>query len=162
MIEVRERSLERGQGPPSAASDSGISRAVPTSAGNLQRYCGEIKNEELLSTGLDLLKDIQNNEAPQVSAQNPHDLVRTLEVWNILFNAEIILNACLARKASSNPLHFRRSDYPETDPPEWNRFITIRLEENDVVMSKKPLDYYGFLKNNYESHNQDYLEERRS
>jgi succinate dehydrogenase/fumarate reductase flavoprotein subunit len=128
----------------------------------MQHYCGEVKSKELLTTGIDLLKDIQKNEALQVSAQNPHDLVRTLEVWNILTNADIILHACLARKASSKPLHFHRSDFPEMDPPEWNKFVTIKLEENDVVASEKPLDYYGSLKKNYESHNQDYWGKRRS
>jgi succinate dehydrogenase/fumarate reductase flavoprotein subunit len=128
----------------------------------MQHYCGEIKSEELLSTGLKLLEGIQNNEAPQVSAQNPHDLLRTLEVWNILTNAEIILNACLARKAGSKPLHFRRSDHPEMDPPEWNKFVTIKLDKNEVETDEKALDYYGSLEKNYESHNLDYLEERRS
>ncbi len=128
----------------------------------MQHYCGEIKSEELLTTGLVLLKDIQNNEAPQISAQNPHELVRSLEVLNVLTNAEIVLNACLARKASSKPLHFRRTDYPEMEPPEWNKFVTIKLEKNEVATGKKPLDYYGSLKGNYESHNVDYLEEHRS
>lgn len=125
----------------------------------MQHYCGEIKSEELLTIGSGLLKDIQNNDALQLSAKNPHELVRTLEVMNILTNAELILNACLARRASSRPLHFRRSDYPEMDPPEWNKFITIRLENNEIVTGEKPLEYYGLLRENYESHNLDYLDE---
>ncbi len=128
----------------------------------MQHYCGEIKSEELLTIGLNLLKDIQNNEVPQLSAQNPHELVRALEVLNILTNAEIVLNACLARKASSKPLHFRRSDYPEMDPPDWNKFVTVKLEKNEVTIGDKPLDYYGSLKEEYESHNSDYLEDHKS
>lgn len=128
----------------------------------MQHYCGEIKTQELLTIGLGLLKDIQKLEVPQLSAQNPHELIRTLEVLNILTNAEIVLNACLARKASSKPLHFRRSDYPEMDPPDWNKFVTIKLEKNEVEIGEKPLDYYGQLKEKYESRNSDYLEERRS
>ena len=128
----------------------------------MQHYCGETKSEKLLKTGLDLLKDIQNNEAPLVFANNPHELVRTLEVLNILTNAEIILNACLARRASSEPLHFRRSDYPEMDPYGWNKFVTIKLEKNAAVTGEKPLDYYGSLEKNYESQNASYLEEHRS
>jgi succinate dehydrogenase/fumarate reductase flavoprotein subunit len=125
----------------------------------MQHYCGEIKSEEILTTGLGLLKEIQKCEAPQISAQNPHELVRVLEVLNILTNAEIILNACLARKASSKQLHFYRSDYPEMDPPEWFKFVTIRLENNKVMTGEKPLDYYGPLKEKYETSNLDYMEE---
>ncbi len=128
----------------------------------MQHYCGDIKSEELLRTGLGLLKDIQNSEAPLLSARNPHELVRSLEVLNVLTNAEIVLNACLVRKASSKPLHFRRLDFPEIDPPEWNKLVTIRWEKNKVAIGEKPLDYYGSLKRNYESHNADYLKERRS
>ncbi len=68
----------------------------------------------------------------------------------------------MARKASSKPLHFRRSDYPEMDPPDWKKFITIKLEKNKVEIGEKPLDYYGQLKEKYESHNSDYLEEHGS
>ena len=128
----------------------------------MQHYCGEIKSEKLLTTGLSLLKDMQIGEVPQVSAQNPHELVRALEVWNILTNAEIVMNACLARKASSKPLHFRRSDFPEVDPPEWNKFVTIKLEKNKVVTGERPLDYHGSLEKNYESHNADYVEDHQS
>ena len=128
----------------------------------MQHYCGDIKSEELLTTGLDLLNDIQELEAPRLSAKNPHELIRTLEVLNILTNAKIIVNASLVRRASSKPLHFRRSDYPETDPPDWNMFVTIKLVNTEVAIGKKPLDYYGSLEKNYEFHNLDYLEESRS
>jgi succinate dehydrogenase/fumarate reductase flavoprotein subunit len=80
---------------------------------------------------------------------------------NVITNSEIVLNACLARKASSKPLHFRRSDFPETDPPEWNKLVTVKCEKDTVAISEKPLDYYGSLKRNYESHNFSYLEERK-
>ena len=48
------------------------------------------------------------------------------------------------------------------DPPDWNKFVTIKLEKNEVEIGEKPLDYYGQLKEKYESRNSDYLEERRS
>ncbi len=123
----------------------------------MQHYCGELKSDELLKEGLKQLRDIKENEASLLYAPNPHLLVRSLEVLNILTNAEIILNSCLLRKASSKHLHFLRLDYPEIDPPHWHKFITIRLEEDEVVSGEKPLDYYGNLEENYERHNQEYL-----
>jgi succinate dehydrogenase/fumarate reductase flavoprotein subunit len=126
----------------------------------MQNYCGEIKSEELLNTGLSLLNDVKENEASELYARNPHELMRSLEVLNILTNAEIVLHACLARKASAKHLHFKRSDYPEMDPPQWHKFITVRLENNKVQIGEKPLDYYGSLKENYEAHNGEYLKEK--
>jgi succinate dehydrogenase/fumarate reductase flavoprotein subunit len=123
----------------------------------MQNYCGEIKSEELLKIGLDLLEKIEQNEVPMLYARNPHELMRTLEVINILTNAKLIIHSCLARKASSKQLHFKRSDYPEMDPPDWHKFITVRLENDQVRVGEKSLDYYGSLKDNYESYNKNYI-----
>jgi len=125
----------------------------------MQNYCGEVKSKELLNLGLKELHHLQEKEVPNLTAQNPHELVRSLEVLNILTNAEVVLHSCLARRASSKHLHFKRLDYPENDPPEWHKFVTIKLENNSVKFGEKPLNYYGSLQDNYEKHNQDYLNE---
>jgi len=126
----------------------------------MQNYCGAIKSDNLLNIGLKLLKDMEENEAPKLYARNPHELIRSLEVLNILTNAEIIVHSCLARKASSKHLHFIRSDYPEMDPTEWHKFITVKLENNSVKVSEKTFDYYGSLRKNYEIYNGEYIRGR--
>ncbi|MFQ5790878.1 MAG: hypothetical protein ACE5JI_10430 [Acidobacteriota bacterium] len=93
-----------------------------------------------------------------MSAANPHELMRCLEALNVLTNAEIVLHSCLARKASSKQLHFIRTDYPEMDPPQWHKFMTVRNTPEGVKIGEKPIDYYGSLKESYEAHNRDYLE----
>jgi len=123
----------------------------------MQNYCGEIKSKELLNIGLKMLEDMENNEVPKLCARNPHELMRSLEVLNIHTNAQLIIHSCLARKASSKHLHFIRSDYPEMDPPNWHKFITIKLQNNKVKIGEIPIDYYGPLKDNYEFYNRDYL-----
>ncbi|MFX0007837.1 MAG: FAD-dependent oxidoreductase [Promethearchaeota archaeon] len=123
----------------------------------MQNYCGEIKSEELLKIGLELLEKMEHNEVPMLYARNPHELMRTLEVINILTNAKLIIHSCLARKASSKQLHFKRSDYPEIDPPDWHKFIIVKLENNQITVGEKPIDYYGSLKENYESYNENYI-----
>lgn len=57
--------------------------------------------------------------------------MRTHEVLDILDVSEMILQACLMRKSSSQQLCFYRSDYPQMDPKEDHCFITIR-QENGV------------------------------
>jgi succinate dehydrogenase/fumarate reductase flavoprotein subunit len=128
---------------------AGIARAM-------QFFCSEYKTELLLNIGLDTLKEIENKWVPELYAIDPHKLVRSLEDLSMLTNAQIILHASLARKASSRPLDFQRLDYPELDPPEWNKFLIVKLEDGKVKIGEKPMDFAGNLKENYEAHNKDY------
>ena len=123
----------------------------------MQIYCGDNKNEAFLKEGLDLLKDYEENVLPQIRCENPHELMRALEVFDILEVSKLIINACLLRKSSSKPLCFERTDYPEMDPEEDRRFITIRQENGNVIEGSLPLDYYGNLKENYEKYNAEYM-----
>lgn len=123
----------------------------------MQNYCGGIKCEELLNEGLDLLASYRRDIVPQLYCFNPHDLMRTHEVLDILDVSEMILNACLLRKSSSKQLCFERSDYPEMDPPEEHHFITIRQEDGKVLRGDIPCGYFGDLETEYEKRNQDYI-----
>lgn len=123
----------------------------------MQIYCGDNKNEAFLKEGLDLLKSYEEEAVPEISCENPHELMRALEVFDILEVSKLIVESCLLRKSSSRALCFERTDYPEMDPEEDRCFITIRQEEGKVVEDRKPLNYYGDLKENYEKWNQDYM-----
>lgn len=122
----------------------------------MQHYCGDIKNTELLNIGLVWLQDIRENVLPQVYAPNPHVLMRVVENLNLLDCNELIIRASLARKASSNPLGFTRQDYPDLDPPEWHKFVTIRQSEDGVKTGSQPLNFAAPLGDHYEQHNPDY------
>lgn len=123
----------------------------------MQNYCGGIKCDDLLKEGLDLLRSYREEIVPQLYCFNPHDLMRTHEVLDILDVSEMILNACLLRKSSSKQLCFQRSDYPEMDPPADHHFITIRQENGQIVRGDIPGDYFGDLETEYEKRNQDYI-----
>ena len=131
-------------------------------AGVMQEHCGASKSEELLSGGLARLRDLRQRQALRLLARNPHELVRSLEVLSVLDNAELVIHACLARRASAKHLRFERSDCPAVDPPEWRKFVTVRIENETVVEGEMPLDYYGPLPEGYEAHNQDYVRESGS
>ena len=117
----------------------------------MQNYCGELKNEELIKLGLIWMDDFKKNEYQKTAADTPHKLIRTLEVRNILTCNEMILYASRARKASSIHLGFSRQDYPEVDPPDWKKWITLKLEQNQVKTEKIPLDFWAPLVENYEN-----------
>jgi len=126
----------------------------------MQIHCGAEKNKELLESGLQMLKNMRKHTIPKLKASNPHELVRTQEVINILTNAEIVILSSLARKASSKHLHFFRTDYPEMDPPDWHKFILVKQTDKDIQIDEKSIDYYGSLEKNYMAHNQDVFEGR--
>jgi succinate dehydrogenase/fumarate reductase flavoprotein subunit len=122
----------------------------------MQEFCGATKSEKLLKAGLEQIQEIQSNEAKKLSASDPHGLMRSLETLNVVTNAELVLQACLARRASSKQLHFHRTDFPEPDPPDWHKFITVRRGGNGTLTGEKPIDYYGRLRQEYEAVNKDY------
>ena len=93
---------------------------------------------------------------PELYAMDPHKLMRSLEDVSLLTNAQIIVHASLARKASSVPLNFQRIDYPAVDPPEWNHFLTIKQENGKVKTDSLPMTFWGDMKKQYEAHNKDY------
>jgi succinate dehydrogenase/fumarate reductase flavoprotein subunit len=128
---------------------AGIARAM-------QYFCSDYKTELLLNMGLDALKEIEDVFVPRLYALDPHKLMRSIEDLCLLTHGQIVLNASLARQASSRVLNFFRIDYPEIDPPEWNKFVTVKLENNKAKAGELPLNYWGDMKANYEAHNKDY------
>lgn len=121
----------------------------------MQNYCGDTKTEELMNICLQSLAEIEGAEARELSARNPHELMRALEVLDILTCSEIVTHACLARKASNRYLYFDRLDYPADDPSEWHKWVTLKQVANEVEVGELPLDYAGSLEENYEAHRID-------
>lgn len=123
----------------------------------MQNYCGGIKSDELLHEGLDLLNSYERDIVPQLSCENPHDLMRIHEVLDILTVSKMVIIACLRRKCSTSSLCFERADSLEVDPV-WNKkHLVIHQEDGKVIVREENLDYYGDLKEEYEKHNEDYL-----
>ena len=126
----------------------------------MQNYCGGIKCDDLLKQGLLLMTSIEQNDLPLVSCRNPHELMRAHEVSDIITVCKLILHAALARKCSSAPLYFARSDSQADAAASETGFITLSQQDGEVKVHMIPHDYYGDLKANYEQHNQDYISER--
>jgi succinate dehydrogenase/fumarate reductase flavoprotein subunit len=108
----------------------------------MQDYCGEYKSEVTLKLGLEMLRSIAESEAASVYARNPHELARSLECQTHITLGEMVMNASLARKASSTPLNFKRLDYPQMDPLEWNKFVTVKLNKGEVRTAERPLRWW--------------------
>ncbi|MFC1950807.1 FAD-dependent oxidoreductase [Chloroflexota bacterium] len=126
------------------------------SARIMQNYCGDLHTDDLLNLGLVWLEDLEENEASICYAPDPHKLGRTIDVLDLITNSEIIIHACLARKASSRSLSFYRIDHPEIDPPEWRKWITVKQQDNKVVVGEMPIHSVDDLAKNYEANNRNY------
>ncbi|MDO4633637.1 MAG: FAD-dependent oxidoreductase [Eubacteriales bacterium] len=127
----------------------------------MQNYCGGVKCDDLLREGRDLLQEYEKEYVPRLTASNPHDLMRIHEALDILTVAQLVIEASLARKSSSEPLHFMRSDFTAMDPEEDRRHIVIRKEDGQVKTRSERLDFFGDLKEEYEKRNADYMEVKR-
>ncbi len=125
-------------------------------ARTMQYFCSEYKTERLFNMGLDTLKEIEEVFVPRLYALDPHKLMRSIEDLSMLSHAQMVLHASLARKASSRLLNFFRIDCPEIDPPDWSKFVTIKLENDRVETGELPLRYWGDMKASYEAYNPDY------
>jgi succinate dehydrogenase/fumarate reductase flavoprotein subunit len=115
----------------------------------MQDYCGDVRNEESLRIGNKWLTEVNESEVKKLRARTPHELMHTLEASNILIISQMIIHASMARKASSRSLGFTRSDYPLVDPPEWHKFVTIKLEQDQVKVGELPINYGAPLADNY-------------
>jgi succinate dehydrogenase/fumarate reductase flavoprotein subunit len=122
----------------------------------MQYYVSEYKTENLFKIGIEALQRIESETVPTLFALDPHKLMRSLEDLSMLESAKIIVQASLARKASSMPLNFQRIDFPTMDPPDWNKFLTIKLENNQAKIGERPQAFWGDMKQQYEAHNKDY------
>lgn len=122
----------------------------------MQYYVSEYKTERLYNMALQALEKIEHESVPMLYAMDPHKLMRSLEDVSILNVAKIIVHAQKSRKASSRLLNLWRIDYPQVDPPEWHKWMTIKQVNGKVVTDFLPLTFWGNMKQQYEAHNKDY------
>jgi len=106
----------------------------------LMNYYGlKLKTEKMLQRGLENLDDLTKHA--ELKAANPHELMRCLEMRNLLLNAELLLRGNLERKETrkikSMNIHLRM-DYPQQDDANWKCSLAQRLENGRIVFAKKP------------------------
>ena len=52
------------------------------------------------------------------------------------------MESAIGRRASSGTLNLRRLDYGQIDPPEWNKFVTVKQEDGKPVVGELPFRYW--------------------
>ncbi|KUO63081.1 MAG: hypothetical protein APF84_11175 [Gracilibacter sp. BRH_c7a] len=91
-------------------------------------YAGvEVRSEHLFKAGLKYLKDLKGKATSAMYCQNSHELMRCLEVLDLIQLGELIMLTAQERKETRGK--HNRVDYPFTNPLNNNRFITVQKVE---------------------------------
>lgn len=96
----------------------------------MDKYVGvkTIRSETLLLSAQKYLSDLKRYAAEQLKAENSHELVRSLEVMDLI-DVGLATAYCSENRKESRGMA-RRIDYPFTNPLMGNKFQTIHLDEN--------------------------------
>lgn len=101
----------------------------------INNYVVPPKNEVKLRRALESMALLRRDLAEKVRIEGVSDLVKALEVENIITCAVLSASASLERKESRWGFWHYRSDYPETDPA-WEQHVAVyRGEVEDEVLT---------------------------
>jgi succinate dehydrogenase/fumarate reductase flavoprotein subunit len=95
-----------------------------------------------MEIGLDRFAEIRE-DLKRVKANNPHELMRALEIYAIVDCAELAARASLYRTESRWGLYHYRSDFEARNDAEWFCFVEIRKgADGKPELFKRPVDPY--------------------
>ena len=94
-------------------------------------YAGQVRSRTLLEAGLDALQQLKGKVYTGVIAKNPHELMRCLEVLNLIELGELVFITANDRKETRGK-HIR-PDYPFTNPLLEKLLIVKKVNEKPVL-----------------------------
>jgi succinate dehydrogenase/fumarate reductase flavoprotein subunit len=97
----------------------------------MQDYAGTIRSESMLSAGLANIRRLKEKARLSLIARTQWELVRCLEVLNLLDLGELVFVAALERKETRGG-HIRR-DYPVTNPILDRRRLFVKKVNDKIV-----------------------------
>ena len=108
----------------------------------MQRYAPVYRNEETLNKGIEIMKglfkDFNNISVSDKSLIWNTDLVETLELNNLLYQAMATLYSASNRKESRGS--HAREDYPDRDDKDWLKHTMVRVDKDgSSVFDYKPV-----------------------
>lgn len=101
----------------------------------MKDYVGvKVRSKTLMKSGLKYLGDLKRYCREQLKAKNAHELMRSLEVLDLIDLAEAITITSENRKESRGAYH-HRTDYTYTNPLLDNKFQTIEQKNGEVILN---------------------------
>jgi succinate dehydrogenase/fumarate reductase flavoprotein subunit len=102
----------------------------------MQDYAGPIRSETLLAAGLSHIRRLKEKVGTAMVAQDGHELVRGLELMNLVDLAELLFLAAMERK-ETRAGHVR-VDYPFTNPL-LDKLLIVRKTDEGPILEWKEL-----------------------
>ena len=98
-------------------------------------YAGidRVRSENMLSTALKYLSDLERFAKKSLKANDSHELMRALEAFDLLLVGELICTTAIERKETRG-MH-KRSDYTFTNPLLNGKFVVVKNENGQPVCS---------------------------
>ncbi|MBW1997114.1 MAG: FAD-dependent oxidoreductase [Deltaproteobacteria bacterium] len=115
--------VERQHGPSWKEANLALQQIMKDYAGTV------VRSETLLKAGLKYFGDLREKTLNTMVASDSHDLMRTMEVLDLMECGEMIFVTALERKETRG-LHMR-SDFPFTNPLLQDKWITVRKQDGE-------------------------------
>ena len=107
--------------------------------GIMWEYCGVVKNEKLLNTGLKKIREIKNklhNICVRIYDHNCQDLITVMDLESSIITAEATILSALKREESRGA--HQRNDYPEINSEKCYNTLIKLDKNNNLIVSKMP------------------------
>jgi len=101
----------------------------------MQDHAGTVRSESSLNAGLNHLRRLKEKARSTMIARNQHELMRCVEVLDLLDLGELVFLAALERKETRGK-HVR-PDYPFTNPLLDGKLLTLKRVGNSPVIEWK-------------------------
>ncbi len=106
----------------------------------IKNYVGIKKRKPKMERAMELLTRVREEAVPLLVAEDPHELMRAIEVQDIIDIAELYIRSSLLRTESRLPPMHYRDDYPEQDA-NWDKItITAQKIDGSIVYAKENVD----------------------
>ena len=113
---------------------------------NIQKACGEcmgiLRETKKLEAAAKELARIRKEELPNMIVTNPtltfnNEWKEAIENYNLLASAELAVNSTLTREESRGT--YLRPEFPNQDDENWKCMLVGKLENGEIVFSKKTM-----------------------
>lgn len=113
-------------------------KEVNSSLQNIMKdYAGEIRSESLFKAGLHYLRELKTLARNELKAENAHELMRDLEVLDLLDLAEVTILAGNYRQ-DNRGIHHNRIDYKFANPLLDGQLETVEKTSDGVKIAFRP------------------------
>ncbi len=99
-------------------------------------YAGPVRSETLLKAGAAALRRLKKKAPETMTATNAHELMRSLEVINMIDNGEMLFAAALERRETRGK--HNRVDYPFTNPL-MEKLVVVKKSDRGPVTEWRDL-----------------------